>query len=289
MNRILFLSSMVFAIQTICFGQQVAKTNVLLPNDSTWHHAENAPLHNISGTTITGLEIPKTKPGEIIITHLGYALVYNEAYEQASWVAYELTKKETHKGFNRTNKFIADPKILTSTANNADYSRSGYDQGHLAPAGDMVCSATAMAESFYYSNMSPQKPSFNRGIWKRLEELVRSWAVDNQSVYIVTGPVLTSGLSTIGDNKVAVPQYFYKVILDYTIPEIKGIGFILPNIGSKKPLQEYAVTIDSVERFTGIDFFPKLPGEQEENIERTLTLQSWSWNSSKFPVGKTGR
>ena len=290
MNKILLLLLIVFVIQSVSFGQQEAKTNdgkkVLLLEDGTWRHAEGAPLHNIRGTIITRLEIPKTYPKDIIITHTGYSLLYNETYEQANWVAYELTKEETEKSYERTNKFIPDPLVITGTANDQDYSGSGYDRGHLAPAGDMGWSTTAMAESFYYSNMSPQEPGFNRGIWKRLEELVRTWAVDNQMVYVVTGPVLTSGLSTIGNSKVSVPQYYYKVILDYTDPEIKGIGFILPNKSSKEPLQKYAVTIDSVEKFTGIDFFPKLPDEQEKIIESTLTIQSWSWKSSSTAIVK---
>jgi endonuclease G, mitochondrial len=170
--------------------------------------------------------------------------------------------------------------VKTGTADNGDYAGSGYDRGHLAPAADMGWSSIAMAESFYYSNMSPQVPAFNRGIWKRLEELVRTWAVDYNAVYIVTGPVLTNGLLTIGINKVSVPKYFYKVILEYNDQDIKGIAFILPNTGSGEPLQNYAVTIDSVEKFTGIDFFPKLPDDQERIIESTLSVNSWIWKSS---------
>jgi endonuclease G len=227
------------------------------------------------------LEIPATNPTEIIITHTGYSLLYNETHEQAGWVAYELTKEETTKIVERTNKFMVDPLVKTGTANDNDYAGSGYDKGHLAPAADMGWSSITMAESFYYSNMSPQEPGFNRGVWKRLEELVRTWAIENNSIYIVTGPVLTTGLSTIGANKVSVPKYFYKVILDYTEPSIKGIGFIMTNTSSGEPLQTFAVTIDSVEKFTGIDFFPLLPDDQEQKIESTLCVSCWSWKSVK--------
>lgn len=225
------------------------------------------------------LEIPKTTPNDIIISHTGYSLLYNETYKLASWVAYELTKDETNKIIQRTDKFIPDPKVKTGIANDKDYEGSGYDRGHLAPAADMCWSATAMAESFYYCNMSPQTPGFNRGIWKKLEELVRTWAIENDAVYIVTGPVLTTGLSTIGPDKISVPKYFYKVILDYTEPDIKGIGFIIPNSGSSSLLQNFAVTIDSVERYTGIDFYPLLPDSQEKIIETTLCIECWSWKS----------
>jgi len=285
MKKLLVLILTAFAFHSLSFGQQEATTEsgkkVLLWEDSTWVYADSVPLYNIKATTLSKLEIPKTDPNEIIITHTGYALLYNEPHEQASWVAYELTKEETNKLYERTDKFILDPKVKTGTANDKDYAGSGYDRGHLAPASDMGWSATAMAESFYYSNMSPQIPSFNRGVWKRLEELVRTWAIENNSVYIVTGPVLTSGLTTIGPNKVSVPDHYYKVILDYNEPIIKGIGFIIPNAGSIEPLQNFAVSIDSVEKVTGIDFFFSLPDEQEDLIEKTLCIKCWSWKSTK--------
>jgi endonuclease G len=195
-------------------------------------------------------------------------------------VAYTLTKEKTKKLFNRSDKFIVDPQV-TGTACNKDYSKSGYDRGHLAPAADMGWSSTAMAESFYYSNMSPQVPAFNRGIWKKLEELVRSWATENNTIYIATGPVLTSSLPTMGVNKISIPKYFYKVILDYSGQDIKGIGFIIPNLGSKEPIDHFAVSIDSVEKFTGIDFYPSLADKQEEIIEKNLCIKCWIWNTTK--------
>jgi len=285
MKNIILTLLTLFAIQTLTFGQQEAKTNdgktVSLYEDGTWLYADSIPLYSIKATSITKLEIPQTNSKDKIITHTGYSLLYNETHEQANWIAYDLTAEETNKLFERTDNFISDPKVKTGTASDKDYEGSGYDRGHLAPASDMGWSSTAMAESFYYSNMSPQTPSFNRGIWKKLEELVRTWAVENNTVYVVTGPVLTNGLQTIGPNKISVPNYYYKVILDYSEPNIKGIGFILPNIGSKEQLQYYAVTIDSVEKLTGIHFFPLLPDDQEELIEKTLCIKCWSWKSAK--------
>ena len=285
MKKIILTSLALFVIQTFSFGQQDAKTNdgktVLLYEDGTWMYADSIPLYNIKTTTVTKLEIPKTNPKDIITEHAGYSLLYNREYEQANWVAYELTKEETNKQFERTNTFLVDPKVKKGTANNKDYKGSGYDRGHLAPASDMGYSKITMAESFYYSNMSPQLPGFNRGVWKSLEELVRTWAIENNNVYIATGGVLTSGLPTIGANKVAVPNYYYKVILDYTEPSVKGIGFILPNNSSSEPLQSFAVSIDSIEKLTGIDFYSNLPDDQETVIEKTLCIKCWSWKSSK--------
>ncbi len=168
-----------------------------------------------------------------IIEHSAYILEYNEKYEHAEWVIYLLTQDRVSGSSERTDNFRPDPKVKTHSASLADYKGSGYDRGHLAPAADMKWSENVMSESFFMSNMSPQKPGFNRGIWKRLESIVRTWAIENDEIYVVTGPVLSDNLSAIGTNEVAIPEYYYKIILDYKEPEIKGIGFVVPNKSSK--------------------------------------------------------
>ena len=282
-KKLLLLATASMLVSTL-FSQTEATTNggkkVLLYEDGTWLYADSVPLYNVKAVAIKRLEIPKLNGKDLPVSHLGYTFLYNEDHEQASWVAYELTNEETSKTVERTDKFLPDPSVKTGTANNNDYLNSGYDRGHLAPAADMGWSETAMAESFYYSNMSPQQPSFNRGIWKKLEELVRTWAVEYTSLYIVTGPVLKPGLPSIGANKVSVPKYYYKVILDYTEPELKAIGFIMPNENIDHAIYDYAVSIDSVEKFTGIDFFPSLPDGQEKIIEATRCIPCWTWGTS---------
>lgn len=231
-------------------------------------------------TTDTGevkFEIPQIDSSDLVTFHSGFSLLYSEKHEQAYWVAYELTREKTIKKVERTNRFKPDPTIETGTAHHSDYTNSGYDRGHLAPAADMSWSQQSMEESFYFSNISPQLPNFNRGIWKKLEELVRKWAKENEAIYVVTGPVLQENLPTIGANNVSVPNFYYKVILDYTEPNLKGVGFIIPNKASTKTLSYFAVTIDSVEKFTGINFFPLLSKEEEELLEKTLCIDCWSW------------
>ncbi len=229
-------------------------------------------FHNVPD----GLEIPAVTNPDAVVEHTNYTLQYDERFEQADWVAYELTADEAEGTVKRGNSFREDPYVLTGSAELSDYKKSGFDRGHLAPAGDMKFSPDAMSESFYMSNMSPQRPGFNRGIWKELEEMVRKWAEENGSLYVVTGPVLNKPYyPVIGENKVAVPEFYYKVLLDYTEPEIKGIGFILPNKKCEDPLGDYAVPIDRVEEVTGIDFYPKLPDGEEDRIEGNIDLSLW--------------
>lgn len=230
------------------------------------------------------LELPLMKGNIPIIKHLGYAFQYSEKHEQAFWVGYELTNKETEKAFERTDEFIPDPAVSTGTATVADYAKSGYDRGHLAPAADMGWSQQAMAESFYFSNMSPQEPGFNRGIWKNLEEQVRTWAKAYDSIYVVTGPVLKDGLVQLGPNGVSIPKYYYKVILDNTGDDVKAIGFLMPNEASKEPLEKFAVSVDQVEQETGIDFFNKLPDSRENAFEKEVCIPCWTWTIISSPA-----
>lgn len=227
-----------------------------------------------------GLEIP-AHTDQRLTRHFAYTLLYNEKHEQAAWVAYQLTKKETVRLYERSNDFNEDPLIFSGSASDIDYKHSGYDRGHLAPAADMGWSATAMRESFYYSNMSPQDPGFNRGIWKRLEEQVRTWAYENEAIYVVTGPVLSENLPQIGLNDVSIPNYYYKVILDYSNPSIKAIAFLMPNQSSNASLQTYVVTINELEQLTGINFFPALPDKQEEQLENQRCESCWTWSTYK--------
>jgi endonuclease G, mitochondrial len=270
--------SILIAISYASLGQEEAVTifgkKVLLFENGTWKYKDSIAV-------IPNLEIPKYTAKEDIIKHTVYTLSYNEKHEQANWVAYYLSKDRTNKAVERGNKFMIDPKVKTGSATDADYQNSGYDRGHLAPAADMGWSETTMKESFYFSNMSPQEPSFNRGIWKKLEELVRTWAIEYNLIYVATGPVLEDNLNTIGENKVSVPKYYYKVILDYHSEKPKGIGFILPNKAYNADLQTVAISIDSVQKVTSIDFFHLLPDEIEHKIEETICAECWTWKKIK--------
>ncbi|MGV3556678.1 DNA/RNA non-specific endonuclease [Larkinella arboricola] len=213
--------------------------------------------------------LPAFQGGDAIIRHDGYTLRYREEYEQADWVAYPLLEDEILGDADRKNEqFQPDPMVTTGSALASDYTRSGYDRGHLAPAGDFKFSKQMMRQTFYMSNISPQAPDFNRGIWRQLEEQVRVWALRDKGLYVVTGPVLRPGLPTIGKkNQVAVPEYYYKVLLYCNNPDIRMIAFLLKNEGSERSLKQFVVPVDEVERRTGIDFFPKIPDQLEQQLE----------------------
>ncbi len=284
-NTIISIYLFSLAVFVSCGNDSVKDKKLAIGTENfTKKNLENLPsitlLDDTSKILYENIEIPAYSNDDQIIKHEAYTLKYNETFEQAEWVAYQLTAAETVSLYERSDNFREDPKVKTGSATNSDYANSGYDRGHLAPAADMGWSEITMQESFYFSNMSPQDPSFNRGIWKRLEELVRDWAVEYDSLYVVTGPVLKTGLKTIGTNKVAVPGYYYKVIYTHFNGAHNAIGFVLKNEGSKDALNSHAVSIDSVENFTGINFFPNLPDDVESKIESTTCTSCWNWNGT---------
>lgn len=225
------------------------------------------------------MPVLKAKRKEQVIKHEGYTVSYNSEYKIANWVAYELTSQEAKsKKAERSNKFVPDPMLKDATATNEDYTRTGYDRGHMAPAGDMKWSAKAMRESFYFSNICPQKPGLNRGIWKELEEQSRLWAMDNGKVLIITGPVISNDMKRLGKNRVGVPPSFYKVICTVVNNKPQAIAFLLENKDYRNTsLRSMAISVDSAEKVTGIDFFPSFPDAVEKVMEASVNLDSWSF------------
>lgn len=214
-----------------------------------------------------------------IIAHNNYTLSYIEKYEQAEWVAYELKKNELNYSNNNFERpfFIEDPKVESGSADWRNYKKSGYDKGHLCPAGDRKFSKKAFEETFYTSNISPQRHDFNEGVWNRLEQKVRYWAGKYDGIYVVTGGVFTDNMKTIGREDVAVPNYFYKVLLDTSRDELKMIAFLVPHEDSDLPLYEFVVSVDELEKMTGIDFYPKLDDGIENRLEQNANYKSWSF------------
>ena len=219
---------------------------------------------------------PAYSSTDAVIERPYYTIRYNEEHEQAMWVAYKLVADSLAKpSFERKDDFREDPRVRTGSATLADYKGSGFDRGHLAPAADFSYDEFALSQSFYMSNMSPQDPSFNRGVWKKLEDQVRDWAKANNAVYVVTGPVLNKSLRTIGKNEVSVPEYYYKIVLDIEKPEVKAIAFLMKNEKSSAELSSFVVSIDELERLTKLDFFPSMPDELENALEGAKTPQKW--------------
>ncbi len=234
--------------------------------------------------------LPALDGAETVIHHEAMSLCYSEEHEQAKWVAHIILPQILEGEVGRTNDFRPDPKISTGTCVEEDYFLKylqpdssyeydgfGYDRGHLAPSADFRWSQTALSESYFYSNMSPQVADFNRGIWADLEKNIRGYIYRNPDsrLFVVTGPVLSDGLPVIerSINKPSIPRQYFKVVID--MEKRKGIGFLLPNEPSDLPLASFAKSIDEIERITEMDFFQGIPNDLEGQLESQAFIKDW--------------
>lgn len=227
----------------------------------------------------SSLHIPTftSSQDEHVVAHTGFTVSFNAAHRIPNWVGYEMTREKTQGNEKRSNRFVPDPNFRAWTNVNADYTNSGYDRGHMAPAADMKWSRQAMTESFYFSNICPQHPELNRRRWKDLEDKVRDWAIADSAIIVICGPLVNSSSKSIGKNRVTVPQGFFKVILSPYQTSPQAIGFLFNNERSAEPLHTYIVPVDSVEKVAGMDFFSELPDSIEKIIEARVNKVYWGF------------
>lgn len=224
------------------------------------------PGHSASPKPQYPLRLPSS---EVIIERIPYVMAYDGRNKQARWV-YEVLTAESVQGNADRHKFIFEedpliPSLIRSTKE--DYTGSGFDRGHLCPAADARLNDAQMKETFYFSNVSPQCPQFNRGYWLKLERHVRDLAKRHGVIHVFTGglylPYQDSDgkryvkYQVIGQNDVAVPTHYFKVILGKDRSSLES--FILPNesIPGTTPLNEFLTTIEKIEKVSGIIFSKK--------------------------------
>lgn len=259
-------------------GEQPALSQTDENNHGTTGKASPAQSNEATAENAAGMELPAplTDRKETILRREGYTASYNADLLIPNWVAWHLTSEHTSGSAKRDGiDFAEDTDAPGTRADTYDYRRSGYDRGHMCPAGDCKWSARAMEESFLMTNICPQAPSLNRGDWNEMEIQCRKWAEQYGDIYVVCGPILYKGRhKQIGRNGVTVPEAFFKVVLCLR-GEPKAIGFIYKNTDGNRPKGDYVNTVDEVERITGIDFFPSLPDNVEQRVEARASLDDW--------------
>lgn len=222
--------------------------------------------------------VPRVKDSASVktIEYEGFTVSYNSQLHIPIWVSYELAAEETKGPYSREGKdYQQDPYTQVSQADASDYRRSGWSRGHMAPAADFKWSDTAMTQTFYYTNICPQDIQLNNNYWGTLEKHVRGWAKQFGKVYVVTGPVLGDSVRRIGAHGVAVPDAFFKAILAQNGAEWTSIGFIMLNTPDPKLLKDCAITVNEVEKLTGLDLFDFLDNSIEETVENALDYKTW--------------
>ncbi len=216
---------------------------------------------------------PAKNRAEQIISREAYTLSYNKEWVNCNWVYWKLTREHCKGGNKRENeKFTEDNEVNGRKATHQDYIQSGYDRGHMCPAGDNKWSKAALSETFKLSNICPQNHNLNTGDWNDLEQACRFWAKTYDEVYIVCGPIYYNGVQKRLKNKVGVPDAFFKCVVRLN-EKPSGLGFIYKNSGKHNEMSSYVCSIDEVERQTGLDFFKGLPNENA--IESKADFNAW--------------
>ncbi len=235
------------------------------------------------------LGYPQPSTGLELVKHAALTLGYSETHEQAAWVQHIVIPEVEFANVSRTNDFRIDPMVTTGSAQEEDFFLKklgadgimtfdgfGHDRGHLAPSADFRWSQKALSESYFYSNMSPQKAEFNRERWAELESWIRTYVIDfKEPVHVVTGPVLKDGLPQQGENKVSIPEQYYKIVLDLEGAEHRAIAFLMPNEQCAYPISSYVTSIDEIEKLTGLDFFSSVSDGEEATLEAMNTMDGW--------------
>ena len=211
-----------------------------------------------------------------VLRRKAYTALYDKNMRIPRWVAWHLTRQHTYGRHSRKNaQFAEDESVAKPRANDYDYMSSGYDRGHMCPAGDSKWDGQALRETFLFTNCCPQLHGLNSGDWNDLEIQCREWAQKYGSLHIVCGPVLRGNShKTIGRNRVVVPEAFFKVIL-CTEGTPKALGFIYEHVSGHRNMSSRVCSVDQVERITGFDFFAALPDNVENRVEATANFSEW--------------
>lgn len=223
-------------------------------------------------------EMPASSPREQQVRHTLFTVSYNENYELPSWAAWQLKPEQAGATGTFKDKFYDDPKVTTGSASTKDYRDAGFIIGQLVPPEDMFTSQQAVEETFLMSNTVPMKPAFNKYIWKAIEKLIREWAKEGNTLYLVAGPVLADApFGTFGPNKVSIPARYYKAVLD--VNGERAIGFVIRNNVASGAPKSFALSVDELEKITGTDFFPQLPDELEKKVESSTDFTKWNFKA----------
>ena len=224
-----------------------------------------------------------------------FAIEWDCTKKANRWTCYRLDKKNSVKNVDRTNNaFKEDTDIKAAyRTTQENFSGSGFDRGHLCPSGDRLCSIDQNKQTFLFSNMQPQYSAHNSGKWNTLEQKVRTWADKCDTLYIVkaatidnvqlNGQTVSGILNVKCNNTLIVPAYFYMALLAYkkSTDSFQALGIWTNHANESKDINIEYISIDELERRTGIDFFCNLIDEKENTAEASFNTSFWSVSNVK--------
>ena len=224
-----------------------------------------------------------------------YSFSYNEPYMVSDWVAYplynEISRHNKSYKVTRYDNVVSSnkawqPDPFVQTTSNVqsgslyEWSDKGYSRGHQLPSGDRLGGAMVNMQTFYTSNVTPQRSDFNSGIWEKLEDAVRDWSASSDTMYVVTGCIADNTCETVKDhdgNAVAVPKAYYKALLRLKGGNYIAAGFYLKHENTTKEYKEFALSVKELEQKTGMTFFVNLPSDKAAAIKAEDPTTNHFW------------
>ncbi len=245
--------------------------------ESSTEDEDLKPDKPVAGSHYNDLEkviIPNSLASQLK-DYTGFTLSFNRDNKTPNYVSWELLGEEVKYDVDRSDNFWQDATLDGCPAH-SDYTGSGYDRGHMCPAADQKWSEQAMNDCFVMANMCPQIHALNAGAWLTLENKERLWAQRDSAIMIIAGPIYAdSDTQYIGKARVRVPSAFFKVFLAPYVKEPRAIAFVYPNMSAPGNMQNYAMSVDQLEKETGYDFFSALPDDIEKRVEATYSFTDW--------------
>lgn len=272
--------------------------------DSTDNSGENIDNRNdnrnisVAQSETARLEFPKTKGGNsIVVVHstttdgVNYSIEWDCDKKAQRWTCYQMYAANSKSNGSRkgwwgdNDPFKEDEEIPEDCRTTlADYRGSGFDRGHICPSADRLCSKDANEQTFLLSNMHPQWNKFNAGVWKKMEDQVRKWNTSTfrDTLFVCKGGTIDTadGIKQYTTSGLIVPRYFFMAVLCKKDNIYKAIALWVEHLNENHKnddLQQYAVSIDELEKMTGIDFFCNLPDVTENSVEKAFSTASWTW------------
>ena len=262
------------AVRFLLWGLTVALVCFLLYRVIVNNNAPHlVPLSEGARDSLMTVGVPHGM-NDTLVRYDAFDVHFNGERGIANCTVYEFVVNELNGTAERSGDFMPDTGVK-GCPSLQDYAGSGMDRGHLVPAADLKWSADAMRQSFLLTNVAPMHKALNEGGWAKLEEKVREWTARDSALLVFTGPVVSESDTTLSSGRVAVPSAYYKVIIAPCVRPVRAIAFIYPNGHSGGRLRQYAVSVDEVERRTGLDFFPFLTSEEQKSLESPVNLDAW--------------
>lgn len=259
---------------------------------------ENASDSTDFATGIVELPALRNGANDMFVTHSNtfngkkvttFSMEYDKSKKHARWVAFRFDNQTMQQNVNRKtgdDPFESDPLVAQEyQRTRSDFGAKGYDRGHICASADRLYSREANDDTFYYTNMTPQRNGFNSGLWLKLEAKVQTWGgscTAQDTLYVVKGGTIDKEehvLSYIDNNhSKPVPKYYFVALLFKKSSSFKAIAFWLEHTTTPKSqnLADYAISIDELEEKTGIDFFPNLNDKLENVVEAAYSVKAWN-------------